>query len=276
MPPSAAACTPAELHRQEIARSRLGGDATATATDIDIWFGAVPITETGSFPPPATTHCWVYLTLNAEIALSLSSNHSPHELLRLPRARVSIDGQWLWWALRRKYPARSLTKLSGSDLIYVLAALCARRQQRLLLLGSSPEVNALAVRRLRDLHPELVVSGFSPPPYRMDRAEDAGAAEAAALDAIEAHRPDYIVLGLGADKEQRLALRLSPLLDGRVTGMLCFGGAIDMVSGEVRRAPPWMQSLGVEALYRVCQQPRRLPRLLRVMRILPRLVAGDY
>jgi N-acetylglucosaminyldiphosphoundecaprenol N-acetyl-beta-D-mannosaminyltransferase len=274
MPPSAAACTPAETHRLEIARSRLGGDGAAT--DIDMWFGAVPITETGVFPPPNAAHCWVYLTLNAEIALSMSSNPSLHELLRLPRARVSIDGQWLWWALRRKYPTRALIKLSGSDLVYELAALCARRQQRLLLLGSTPEVNALAVRRLRDLHPELAVCGFSPPSYRLGRAEHAGAAEAAALHAIEAHRPDYVVLGLGAEKEQRLALRLSPLLDGRVTGMLCFGGAIDMVSGEVRRASPWMRSLGVEALYRVCQQPRRLPRLVRVLRILPRLVARDY
>lgn len=274
MPPSAASCVPTELRRLEIARSRLGGDGAAA--DIGMWFGAVPITETCLFPPPAAAHCWVYLTLNAEIVLSLANNPSLQELLCQPRARVSIDGQWLWWALRSKYPTRPLAKLSGSDLIYELAALCARRQQRLLLLGGAPEVNTMAVRRLRDLHPKLTVSGFSPPSYRMDRAEQAGAAEAAALHAIEAHRPDYVVLGLGANKEQRLALRLSPLLDGCVTGMLCFGGAIDMLSGEVRRAAPWLQSLGLEALYRVYQQPRRLPRLLRVMRILPRLVARDY
>ncbi len=262
------------MRRLEIARSRLGGDGAAT--DIDMWFGTVPITERCLFPPPAAAHCWVYLTLNAEIALSLANNPSLQELLCQPRARVSIDGQWLWWALRRKYPTRALAKLSGSDLIYELAALCARRQQRLLLLGGTRKVNALAVRRLRDMHPELAISGFSPPSYRLDCAEQAGAAEVASLHAIEAHRPDYVVLGLGADKEQRLALRLSPLLDGCVTGLLCFGGAIDMVSGEVRRAAPWLQSLGVEALYRVYQQPRRLPRLLRVMRILPRLVTRDY
>jgi exopolysaccharide biosynthesis WecB/TagA/CpsF family protein len=269
MPPSA-------VSYDASAPSGIRVPADAEHAHAGLWFGNVPITETGGFPPATNTQCWVYLTLNAEIALSLPGNSALHDLLCQPRARVSVDGQWLWWALRRKYPTRSLAKLSGSDLIFELAALCAQRQQRLLLLGSTPEANELAVRRMRHQHTELAISGFSPPPYRVDSAEQADAAEAAALHAIAAHRPDYVVLGLGADKEQRLALRLAPLLDGRVTGILCFGGAIDMVSGQVRRAAPWMQSLGIEALFRVWQQPRRLPRLLRVMRILPRLVAGDY
>ncbi len=241
-----------------------------------LWFGSVPITETGAFPPAAQSHCWIYLTLNAEIALSLRANPSLQNLVANPRARISVDGQWLWWALRRKYPAQALKKLSGSDLIYELAAHGAANGRRLLLLGSTPELNAAAVLRLRERHPGLAVAGFAPPNFGLgdDSAEDR--VVQGALEAIAAFRPDYVVLGLGAEKEQRLAARLAPAVDGRVTGVLCFGGAIDMASGEVRRAPRWMQRGGVEALYRVWEQPARLPRLLRALRVLPPLLLGRY
>ncbi len=243
-------------------------------------FGDVAITETVAFPPRPGPACWVYLTLNAEIALSLPENPVLQALVRSPRARISVDGQWLCWALRRKYPRQVLHKLSGSDLIYTLAGQCATQGRRLLLLGSHAEANALAVMRLRRLHPSLQVAGFAPAPYEAgDAAGPAGgeaAAHRGALEAIEAYRPDYVVLGLGSEKEQRLCLQLAPALDGRVIGLLCFGGAIDMASGRVRRAPRWMQYSGLESVYRVWEQPSRLPRWLRSLRLLPMLSAGRY
>ncbi len=271
MPPSATAyaAVSAELALR-------AGDAQAAASPAGLWFDGVPITETRAFPPEPAAQCWVYLTLNAEIALSLPNNPALQRLVQQPRVRVSVDGQWLWWALRRKYPQQPLVKLSGSDLIYQLAAHCERYQRRLLLLGSTPQLNARALAKLRQLHTSLQVHGFSPEPYRLDDAERTASAEAAALSAIRTYEPDFVVMGLGADKEQHMALELAPQLDGHVAGLLCFGGAIDMVSGQVRRAAPWMQVAGLESLYRVWQQPRRFPRLLRVLRIVPRLLTGGY
>lgn len=271
MPPSAAVRAPT---------SPAGTEAGLQEPDVHapggMWFGRIPITETTSFPPTSAPYCWVYVTLNAEIALSLPGNPALEALLVQARSRVSVDGQWLWWALRRKYPHQPLAKLSGSELIYLLAAHCERHQRRLLLLGSTPALNTRALIRLRQQYPTLKVFGHSPEPYSLGHAEQTATAEAAAMAAITRYEPDFVVLGLGAEKEHRLALRLSRALDGRMTGILCFGGAIDMASGQVRRAAPWMQSAGIEALYRVWQQPRRLPRLLRVLRIVPRLALGNY
>jgi UDP-N-acetyl-D-mannosaminouronate:lipid I N-acetyl-D-mannosaminouronosyltransferase len=59
-------------------------------------------------------------------------------------------------------------------------------------------------------------------------------------------------------------------------GLLCFGGAIDLAGGLVKRAPRAWQRIGLEGLYRVWQQPSRLSRLFGVMRVLPLLVKGDY
>ncbi len=238
-------------------------------------FCGIPITETHSFPPPATAQCWAYLTLNAEIALSHPYSEALQALLRSQRARVSVDGQWVWWALQRKYPEGLLRKLSGSDLIHQIAAHSARHGQRLLLLGASARSNLLAVHGLRQRWPMLDVAGFSPPQHAPG-SEGERLAHAESLRAIRAFRADHVVLGLGAEKEFRLANAMLVELDGQVIGLYCFGGAIDLASGLVRRAPPAWQRLGLEGLYRVLQQPSRLRRLLGVMRLLPLLMKGHY
>ncbi len=249
--------------------------AAAPLARVPMRFGAFPVTETGAFPPATAAACWVYVTLNAEIALSLPDNRALAALVESPRLRLSIDGQWLWWALRRKYPAQPLHKLSGSDLIYAIARHCADRGQRLLLLGGRPDVNAQAVATLARHAPGLQVAGAEMPFYD-DRDDVLPVAHAVALGIIKAHQPDYVVLGLGASKEHRLAAVLAPLLDRRVAGLLCFGGAIDIAGGAYRRAPAAWQRGGLEGLYRVWQDPGRTLRLLRVLRILPRLARGDY
>jgi N-acetylglucosaminyldiphosphoundecaprenol N-acetyl-beta-D-mannosaminyltransferase len=244
-----------------------------------LYFGEVPITETATFPPqPAAAdapECWVYVTLNAEIALSLPSSPWLRRLVHEPRARVSVDGQWLWWALRRKYPQQPLAKLAGSDLIHQLAEHAQREGRRLLLVGSTPQANGQAVLRLRQRWPGLQVAGYSPRHYALDSRGEARAT-GETLAAIEAWQADYVVLGLGASKEHRMAERIAPLLDGRVLGVCCFGGAIDMAGGLVRRAPVWAQRAGLEGPYRVWQQPARLLRFMRVLRLLPLLAARSY
>jgi N-acetylglucosaminyldiphosphoundecaprenol N-acetyl-beta-D-mannosaminyltransferase len=236
-------------------------------------FGAFPITETQTFPPAPAHHCWVYVTLNAEIALSLPHSAALQQLLPEQRLRVSVDGQWLWWALKRRNPGRTLAKLSGSDLIYTLAAHCASNHQRLLLVGASPAANGRAVQRLRRRWPDLQVAGYAPPAYTMQSLEESRVI-GEALAAIDTWQPQFVVLGLGAPKEHRLAGLIAPALDGRVQGLCCFGGAIDMAAGDVKRAPRWMQLSGIEALFRVWQQPSRCLRMLRVLRALPMLARG--
>jgi exopolysaccharide biosynthesis WecB/TagA/CpsF family protein len=238
-------------------------------------YGEFTVTETQHFPPAAGPQCWAYVTLNAEISLSLPSSPALRHLLKSPRLRVSVDGQWLWWGLRRKYPHQALAKMSGSDLIYDIAAHCARNGQRLLLLGSSARANAGAVQNLRRRWPGLDVAGFAPAHYEMGTPSEA-ATQADALAAVRSFGPHYVVLGLGAQKEHHFASQMAPALDGLVTGLFCFGGAIDLISGEVKRAPKLWQQLGLEGIYRVLQQPTRLKRLFKVMRVLPVLATRAY
>jgi len=238
-------------------------------------FCGIAITETGVFPPPRQSVCWVYVTVNAEVALRLPDTPALQSLLRSGRARVSVDGQWVWWALRRRHPDQPLRKLAGSDLIHQLAQHCAETGQRMLLLGASPQANAGAVQALSARWPGLHVVGFAPGMFEPGQpCEDEVFSQC--LAGVRAHRPDYVVLGLAPPKMYPLAQKLATLLDGSSTGVLCFGGAIDMASGQVKRAPLLWQRCGLEGVYRLWQQPSRLPRFLRVLRIVPIVLFGRY
>ncbi len=236
-------------------------------------FGPFPITETRSFPPPPQAECWVYVTLNAEVALQVQVDAGLQTLLRSPRARVSVDGQWIWWALQRKYGPRTVAKLSGSDLIHTLAAHCAREGRRLFLLGASPTSNAGAVHKLQQQWPQLSVAGYAMPHFAPGQEH---LSRENSLAAVRAFAPDYVVLALGPAKQFGFAWALVPELDGLVSGLLCFGGSVDMVSGAVKRAPLAWQQSGLESIYRVLQQPSRLWRWFGTLRILPRLARGRF
>jgi|GEM_PF-6051474 len=238
-------------------------------------FRGIGITETVSFPPAPQRQCWVYVTVNAEVALTMPQNPSLQALLHSQRARVSVDGQWIWWALRRKYADRPLEKMAGSDLIHELARHCATSGQRLLLLGSSASANASAVHRLQRRWPGLLVGGHAPRHFTPGEDSEHAALDES-LEVIRNYRPDFVVLGLGPDKQYSFALDLASELDGSVKGLLCFGGAIDMASGQVKRAPLWWQRCGLEGIYRIFQQPSRLPRFLRLLPIVPIVAFKRY
>jgi len=240
-------------------------------------FGAFAITETIQFPPPRQPQCWVYVTLNAEIALSLRSSPGLRDLIQSQRVRISVDGQWILWALRRKYPARTVRKLAGSELIYTLAEHCSRQKQRLFLLGASTASNGRAMQALQSRWPGLQVSGYAMRPFAAGQACETEAL-ADSLRAIRVAGTDYVVLALDPSKQYRFATLLARELDSITSGVLCFGGAIDMASGQVRRAPRWCQTCGLESIYRVLREPSptRLRRWLKMTLILPLIVTGCY
>lgn len=238
-------------------------------------FRGIDITETASFPPAPARQCWVYVTVNAEVALTTPHDAHLQSLLHSPRARVSVDGQWIWWALRRKYAERPLKKMAGSDLIHDLGKHCALSGRRLLLVGSTLTSNTEAVKRLAERWPGLQVAGVSPGQFEPDSAAEQQALNAV-VEAAAEHRPHYVVLGLGPAKQFRFAQALAARLDGIADGLLCFGGSIDMVSGQVRRASVRWQRCGLEGIYRILQQPSRLPRFLRLLPIVPIVAFGRY
>ncbi len=169
-------------------------------------------------------------------------------------ARASLalaDGAPVVWA-SRLLGARVPEKLSGSDMLVPMARLAAERGWRVYLLGGGPGAAAEAARRLRDAYGVRVVGvddAFVAP-----RADPAG--DAPVLARIRAARPDLVFVGLGAPKQELFITRARAAIGPAVC--VGVGASLDFVAGTLRRAPAWMSRAGLEWLFRLGQEPRRL------------------
>lgn len=163
---------------------------------------------------------------------------------------VCTDGMPLVWIARRRGAVAE--RVCGPD---VMPALCDRGRAsglRHFFLGGGPGTAIMLAAKLSERFPGLVVAGTASPPFRaLSEAEDA-----ALVETINATRPDVVWVGLGSPKQDLWAAAHQ----GRLTCdlILAVGAAFDFHSGQLRRAPRWMRRFGLEWLFRLSMEPRRL------------------
>jgi N-acetylglucosaminyldiphosphoundecaprenol N-acetyl-beta-D-mannosaminyltransferase len=161
------------------------------------------------------------------------------------------DGSGVVWAARRQ-GCELAGPVTGVDLIPPLAALCARKQFRLFLLGAAPGVADELARQLRDLHPGLQVGAHSGSPDPSSDAET--------IRRIGAERPQVLLVAYGAPKQELWIDRVGDRLTSVAVAM-GVGGAFDFLTGRVPRAPRWMRQAGMEWVFRLAHQPWRIRRM---------------
>lgn len=117
--------------------------------------------------------------------------------------------------------------------------------------GTGEETLEKMILRVRQDYPGLQICGWAPSVFRKLTEEEA----AALAEQINAAEADFIWVALGAPRQELLMHRLK----GKVCGVMCgVGGGFKILAGMVRDAPVWMQRAGLEWLYRLMQEPRRL------------------
>jgi N-acetylglucosaminyldiphosphoundecaprenol N-acetyl-beta-D-mannosaminyltransferase len=174
------------------------------------------------------------------------------------------DGQPLVWALRALgHPLKD--RVYGPELMDRACARAARTGRRFYLYGGR-NAGALVelTRMLRLRHPGLKIVGGYAPPFR-ELTDDE---ETAVAEDIRRCRADVVWVGIGVPKQEKWMARMRHRLDAPV--LIGVGAAFDFHAGLVPQAPAGMQRLGLEWLYRLCQEPRRLWR--RYARYNPRFV----
>ncbi len=157
---------------------------------------------------------------------------------------------WASWLLGEPLPE----KVSGSDLVLPLAERAARRGWRVYLLGGLPGVAERAAERLRASFPGIDIVGTDAPRVRIDGGE--GDETAAALARARAARAQLLLVALGAPKQEIWIHR--HLDDLRPAVAVGVGASLDFVAGRLRRAPRWISRVGLEWLWRLAHEPRRL------------------
>ncbi len=210
------------------------------------------------------------VTLNSEILLFAQNNKKFKSIINDKNTIVTIDGQWILFALKRKYGNISLVKNSGSDLIYSITDEVAKNNKKLLIIGSSENSNKKAVDKLKNITEYNNIFGYSPPfsnyPFSKEFNQKI-------QNIISKIKPDVIILAFGVPKQEFWAYENREFLKNiGVKYITCFGGAVDMVAGKVKRAPKILQKLGFEGIYRVILEPHRLKRFIKTLKIIPLII----
>jgi N-acetylglucosaminyldiphosphoundecaprenol N-acetyl-beta-D-mannosaminyltransferase len=163
---------------------------------------------------------------------------------------IEDDLPLVWWSRLAGFPRAR--RVCGSDLLDAVCAFGLPHKFRHYFYGASPKAIEQLIDRLQQRHPGLCVAGHRSAPFRPQTpAEDA--ADIVAIDEAE---PDFVWVGLGIPKQEKWMLeRLGKI---NATALIGVGAAFDFHVGAKPRAPVWMQRAGLEWLFRLLTEPRRL------------------
>ena len=144
-------------------------------------------------------------------------------------------------------------RIPGIDFITALLARMAENGKSVFLFGSKPGVAEAAAENLKAAHPGIVISGTCDGYFTDDGP---------IIEKINSASPDLLLVCLGAPKQELWMAENVSKLDVRL--MAGLGGSLDVFAGNVKRAPEAWQRLGLEWLYRLIKEPRRIKRMIKL------------
>lgn len=202
-------------------------------------------------------HAAMFVTPNSEMVLDARKNRQLRGALKAADL-VLPDGIGVVYASRiLGTPIKA--KVAGIDFASALLARMGEQGKSAYLFGAKPGVADKAAETLCDKYPGLVIAGTSDG-YFVD--------DTAIIEKINASSPDFLMVCLGSPKQEQWMLRNRDKLN--VGAMAGLGGALDVYAGTVERAPQKWIDMGLEWLYRLIKEPRRIRRMLK----LPGIIIG--
>lgn len=186
-------------------------------------------------------------TVNVAILMMMQSDNRLRDFIE-KAALIVADGKPIVWVSR--WLARSLPeRVTGIDLIDALAARAEQDGLGIYFLGATPEIIAATVASVQAKYPRLNICGFDDGYFALDQASDR-------VKAVRESGAQILFVGMGVPRqEQFLEENWAELGVNLAIGV---GGSFDVIAGLRSRAPVWVQEVGLEWLYRLIQEPRRL------------------
>jgi N-acetylglucosaminyldiphosphoundecaprenol N-acetyl-beta-D-mannosaminyltransferase len=192
-----------------------------------------------------------YLTsTNGEVTYRCAVDSVERDLFMQADA-IHADGMAHVFASRLHDAEGLPERVATSDLFYDVAAEATARGASMYMLGATEAANAAAVAAVTSKYPGIKIVGRRHGFFRDEAEEIAVCAEICAL------QPDILWISMGVPREQRFIVRHRHRLTA-VGVIKTSGGLFDFVSGMKKRAPVWMQAIGMEWLWRMLLEPRRL------------------
>ena len=188
-----------------------------------------------------------HVVINVDKIVKMESNQALRAAV-LDCDLINVDGQPIIWASRiLQSPIEE--RVTGIDLFDVLIARCAERGFRPYLLGARQDVVAKTVDVLKAKYPKLQLAGWRNGYWSANE-------EPAVVQEIKKARPDVLCMAVGSPKQELFLCKWKKEM--QVPFVMGVGGSFDVTAGVLKRAPEWMQDSGLEWLFRLAQEPRRL------------------
>ena len=170
---------------------------------------------------------------------------------------VTADGMPVVW-MSRLLGCPLKERVTGADMVPALATAAAERGASLFFLGGNGDVAQRAADLLVRRNPGLKIAGVSSPFVYTEgqHLTDFEEEDAAIIAEINAARPDILLIAFGNPKQELWFARNAPRLNVPVS--IGIGGTFEFIVGTVSRAPLWVQQAGLEWIYRILMEPRRL------------------
>ena len=193
-----------------------------------------------------------------EVASLMAAVDSPPlRELHFKASLVVPDGMPLVWAGKLKGFGKSVGRVAGADLVDAVCAHSIKTGQSHFFFGGAPGVAETMASRLAAKYPGLRIAGILTPPMRSIGKDFRLEGEALAeVEEIKRAAPDFVWVGISSPKQEFWMAEVMQVLDHAV--FFGVGAAFDYHSGRLKRAPRWMRNNGLEWLYRLYTEPRRL------------------
>ncbi|HHY44768.1 MAG TPA: WecB/TagA/CpsF family glycosyltransferase [Firmicutes bacterium] len=210
-----------------------------------------PVTKSGAF----NSLDWMLsrddrrtrIVVTANPIMVMTAQRDPLFMEILDRADLLVpDGVGILWAAR-KFGKALPERVTGVDLTHYL--LHRKPSTRIYLLGGRPEVAERARRNVEKEIPGAKICGTAHGYFGPGE-------EPAVVDAVRAARPDVILVGMGSPRQEKFIWTHRKRLGAKVA--IGVGGVLDILAGESKRAPEVFQKAGLEWLYRLVKEPKRL------------------
>ena len=160
------------------------------------------------------------------------------------------DGMPLVWGLRMQ-GFNQAQRVSGPDLMIKICEKAQSSNLPVYFYGGSPSVVEVMKTKLSKYFPDLILAGIESPPILLDQPE----VDPKVVGKIKNSGAKIVFVGLGCPKQELWMHSYSPHIPAVLIGV---GAAFDFFSGRVKRAPLWIQKIGLEWFYRLCSEPQRL------------------
>ncbi len=198
------------------------------------------------------------------VHMVMESHDNPEYGAKVNAADLIVpDGMPLVW-MQKLQGRKDATRVRANDLMIMLCEYAAEHGLSVGFYGGKQEViDAMLARAAREL-PNLKVAYAYSPPFRALTAEE----DAAIVEEINNEAPDILFMGLGCPKQENW---MAAHKENVRAVMLGVGASFDFYAGNVKESPEWLGKLGLEWLFRLTQEPRRLWR--RYLILNPRFMA---